>query len=159
LQRRLSVSGVDALPGFDFRRTFDGVEVGTCTPAVDAAFLEAGRPALCERVLLLQAEWKGDFRVHLFGDAEDYGDRRFVAGRVRADGNWVVFANTGRGWTVRDPASAGLRFGASRLPPASTWRTDLGAGLDFGTFGVYVAQAVSRGGESPNVFMRLGRRF
>jgi hypothetical protein len=35
----------------------------------------------------------------------------------------------------------------------------VGGGFDFGTFGVYVAQAVSERGQSPNVYLRLSRRF
>jgi len=159
LQRRFAVSGIDALPGFDFRRTLNSADgsadAGTCSTANDAAYAQLGRPAQCERMALLQVEWKGDFRVNLFGDDndEDYGDRRWMLNRVKADGAWVIFANSGRGWLA--PAGRAVLD----VPPLSTWRTDLGGGFDFGDFGVYVAQAVSESGQSPNVYVRLSRRF
>jgi hypothetical protein len=45
------------------------------------------------------------------------------------------------------------------MPELRTWRTDIGGGFDFGDIGVYVAQAVSQRGLSPNVYVRLGHRF
>lgn len=158
LQRRFSVSGVDALPGFDFRRMIgDKADVGTCATGSDAEFAALGRPAQCERMVLLQAEWKGSFRVNLFGREDKFGDRRYTTDRFSADGNWVVFANSGRGWLLGDRGD--LRIGSGRVPETGTWRTDLGGGFDFGGFGVYVAQAVSESGLKPNFFVRVGHRF
>jgi hypothetical protein len=168
IQRRLAVSGIDALPGFDFRRTLGDNDVGTCATGDEATYAVLGRPAQCERVALLQAEWKGDFRINLFGD--DDSDRRWRFGRRGADGTWVVFANSGRGWLVNrgplggasTPAQAAadpLYFSRNRVPEIGSWRTDIGGGFDFGNFGVYVAQAVSQSGLSPNVYVRLGQRF
>jgi hypothetical protein len=163
VQRRLAVSGIDALPGFDFRRTHGTADVGTCATGAPSAYVAYGRPAQCERMALVQAEWKGDFRIRLFGTEED-SDRRWRFSRRGADGTWVVFANSGRGWLVnRPPAGAAtaapLYFGLSRMPTPDSWRTDVGGGFDFGDVGVYVAQAVSQRGLSPNVYVRLGRRF
>jgi hypothetical protein len=156
-QRRLSVSGVGSLPGYDFRRLLtEEFDVGTCVSMDNASYAAAGRPANCERMLLLQAEWKGDFRVRLFGD-HDHGDERWFTSRFNADGTWVVFANSGRGWLVGSDRPGA--YGSSQVPPIGTWRTDLGGGFDFGGFGVYVAKAVTNGGESANIFVRLGRRF
>jgi hypothetical protein len=112
---------------------------------------------------LLQAEWKGDFRISLFGD-EDDSDRRWRFSGRGADGTWVLFANSGRGWLVKraSPAATAaepLTYGRRLVPAMGTWRTDIGGGFDFGDFGVYVAQAVSQPGLSPNVYVRLGRRF
>jgi hypothetical protein len=154
-QRRLSVSGLDALPGYDFRRLRGGgaLDVGTCATGTDAAYAVLGRPAQCERIALLQGELAGNFRVLLGGDPASLGDRRWVLERLRADGRWVLFANTGRGW--QRPPSGKLW----EAPAFGTWRVDLGGGLDFGTIGVYVAQAVGDPGLSPNVYLRLGRRF
>ena len=157
LQRRFSVSGVDALPGFDFRRVLDDADVGTCATGGDAAYAALGRPAQCERMVLLQAEWKGDFRINPFGREDRFGDRRYFTDRLSADGSWVVFANSGRGWLLGDRGD--LRVGTGRVPDIGTWRTDLGGGFDFGDFGVYVAQSVSESGLRPNVFVRLGHRF
>lgn len=167
VQRRFSVSGIDALPGFDFRRMNGTSDVGTCATGGEEGYAMLGRPAQCERMALLQAEWKGDFRINLFGDDSDYGDRRWGLGRVRADGAWVVFANTGRGWLIDRPSPSSipnadlgpLVFDKHAVPGFDTWRTDIGGGFDFGDFGVYIAQAVSQGGLSPNVYVRLSRRF
>lgn len=163
VQRRLSVSGLDALPGFDFRRTIGDYDVGTCATGDEATYAVLGRPAQCERMALVQVEWKGDFRFNLFGDDDD-SDRRWRFGRRGADGTWVVFANSGRGWLVNRPQTGAqsaepLFFSKNKLPEIGTWRTDIGGGFDFGDFGVYVAQAVSQSGLSPNVYVRLGRRF
>jgi len=158
LQRRLAVSGIDALPGFDFRRLIGATDRGTCFSGSDAEYVALGRPALCDRIALLQAEWKGDFRINLFGGNEDLGDRRWFLNRMKADGQWVVFANSGRGWLV-GPREGDIRYPRSRLPALQSWRTDLGGGFDFGGFGVYIAQAVSESGLSPNAYVRLGRRF
>lgn len=158
LQRRFSVSGIDALPGFDFRRTLGTADVGTCATGSDASYVQLGRPAQCERMLLLQAEWRGDFRVRLFGDRDWFGDRRWATSHFSADGSWVVFANSGRGWLVNGTDTS-LRYASNALPEIGTWRTDIGGGFDFGDFGVYVAQAVSQSGLKPNVYVRLGHRF
>ena len=157
-QRRFSVSGLDALPGFDFRRQLNDTDVGTCAVGSEQSYAARGRPSLCDRMALLQIEWKGDFRVNLFGD-DDLGDRRWVFSRVKADGAWVVFANSGRGWLVGPRGSDNLLYPKGSVPSITSWRTDVGGGFDFGTFGVYVAQAVSERGLSPNVYLRLGRRF
>lgn len=167
VQRRLAVSGIDALPGFDFRRSLGTNDIGTCATGDEAGYIALGRPAQCERMALLQVEWKGDFRINLFGN--DDSDRRWRFGRSGADGTWVIFANSGRGWLVNrgvagtdlplERAADPLYFGRNRVPDLNTWRTDIGGGFDFGTFGVYLAQAVSQRGLSPNVYVRLGRRF
>jgi len=158
-QRRFSVSGIDALPGFDFRRQLNDTDVGTCAVGNEQSYAARGRPSLCDRMALLQIEWKGDFRINLFGNDEDIGDRRWVFSRVKADGAWVVFANSGRGWLVGPRDIDNLLYPKGSVPDIKSWRTDLGGGFDFGNFGVYVAQAVSESGLSPNVYMRLSRRF
>jgi hypothetical protein len=158
-QRRFSVSGIDALPGFDFRRQLNDTDVGTCAVGDEQSYAARGRPSLCDRMALLQIEWKGDFRFNLFGNNDELGDRRWVFSRVKADGAWVVFANSGRGWLVGPRDSDNLLSPKGSVPDIRSWRTDLGGGFDFGTFGVYVAQAVSESRLSPNVYLRLSRRF
>lgn len=153
IQRRFSVSGADALPGYDFRSKTGTTDVGSCASGLDTAFTSLGRPAQCDRFMLWQAEWKTDFRFALFRD----GMRPFNR-RVHVDGSWVVFANTGRGWLIGE-GDNGLHYGKASLPAPRTWRTDIGGGLDFGSFGVYIAQSVSNTDLKPNVFIRLGRRF
>ena len=158
MQRRVSVSGIDALPGFDFRQSIGETDAGTCATGDAATYAQLGRPAQCDRMVLVQVEWKGDFRINLFGRRDRFGDRRWTMRGLSGDGNWVVFANGGRGWLVGDTPGAG-HFPKGRLPNIGSWRSDLGGGLDFGAFGVYVAEAVSIGGLQPNVYVRLGHRF
>lgn len=157
-QRRLSVSGVDALPGYAFRRPLGTPDVGTCTRLGPADFTAQGRPAGCDRILLLQAEWAGDFRLGLFGRAPRNDDRRWYADGLRADGRWVVFVNSGRGWLV-GPRDDGLSFPRGTTPLFRGFRTDVGVGLDFGAIGAYIAQPLTGDDAAPRAFVRLGRRF
>ncbi|MEP6765368.1 MAG: hypothetical protein ABJB66_13705 [Gemmatimonadaceae bacterium] len=158
LQRRFSVSGADALPGYDFRSKVGATDVGTCSSGSDETYNLLGRPAQCDRIVLLQAEWKIDFHVSLFGSEEAEDRHRIFDHRLRADGTWVVFMNSGRGWLIGDSGD-GLHFPKASIPALRTFRSDVGGGLDFGSFGVYIAQAVSDTELKPNVFVRLGRRF
>lgn len=154
LQRRLSVSGAGALPGFDFRAPIEAEDVGTCTgPAEAPPVVVAGRPALCDRIALAQVEYRGDLHFDLLGGFDWVDDLRF-----RSDAAWVVFLDAGRGWLV-GPAAGDLRYGAGELPPPHTFRADGGVGIDFGEFGLFVAKALSDGSESPNFLFRLRHRF
>jgi len=158
-QRRFSVSGADALPGYDFRSKTGLTDVGSCASGSDSAYTALGRPAQCDRFALFQAEWKTDFRFSFFRDQEEGGHTRWPFNRrFRVEGNWVIFMNTGRGWLIGD-GDNGLHYGKSDLPTLRSWRTDVGGGLDFGSFGVYIAQSVTDTDLRPNVFVRLGRRF
>src|SRR5215207_2246306 len=74
--------------------------------------------------------------------------------RFRADGAWVFFADAGRGWLVNAPGSP-LNLDRNRLPPLSSYQTDIGAGLSFEHLGVYVAKALSVPKEPMNVFLRV----
>ncbi len=157
-QRRLSVSGAGALPGYAFRGLEGSADVGMCNTASESEFAAAGRPALCDRMLLLQAEWRGDFRIGLFGRAQRTDNRRWYASGLTADGSWSIFANTGRGWLV-GPNEGDLDVPRSRVPLVTGFRSDVGAGLDFGVLGVYVAQPLQGPVRTPRVFARLGARF
>ena len=148
LQRRLSIDGPGTVPGFDFR-SGGADDVGTCATS-DAP---AGRPAQCERIGLAQFEYRSDLRVS-FSDGRE-GARRT---RFRADGAWIFFADAGRGWLVNAPGST-LNIGRHDFPPLSTYRTDLGAGLDFDLVGIYAAKALSAPREPLNVFLRVRHRF
>ncbi|MBA3891024.1 MAG: hypothetical protein H0X64_10880 [Gemmatimonadaceae bacterium] len=152
LQRRLSVSGPGALPGFDFRTPIEaGADPGTC--AVGGAV--PGRPALCDRIALAQVEYRGDLRFDVLGGADWRRDDMYF----RNDAMWVVFADAGRGWLVGDGADRRMHYGPGDFPALSTFRTDMGIGLDFGTFGVFAVKAISDGDEPVNFLFRLRHRF
>jgi hypothetical protein len=148
LERRLSIDGPGTVPGFDFR-SGGANDVGTCA----SSSAPAGRPAQCERIGLAQLEYRSDLRIS-FSDRAD-GARRT---RFRADGAWIFFADAGRGWLVNAPGSP-LNYGRRDFPPLSTYRTDIGAGLDFDLLGVYAAKALSVPQEPLNVFLRVRHRF
>lgn len=155
LQRRLSVSGAGALPGFDFRSPTTPDDPATCAGPPGAEPLAiAGRPALCDRIALAQVEYRGDLHFDFFGGF-DWADRDL---HFRNDATWVVFADAGRGWLV-GPRAGTLRYESGELPPPGTFRTDMGLGIDMGSFGVFVAKALSDGGEPLNFLFRLRHRF
>jgi hypothetical protein len=148
VERRLSIDGPGTVPGFDFRVS-GGTDVGTCATGVPII----GRPAQCERISLAQLEYRSDIRIS-FSDGVSPSRRT----RFRADGAWVFFADAGRGWLVNAPGSP-LNFNRHELPPLSSYRTDIGGGLDFDQFGIYVAKALSEPAEPLNVFLRIRHRF
>ena len=148
LQRRLSIDGPGSVPAFDFRVT-GGTDVGTCATGVPLL----GRPAQCDRIALAQLEYRTDIRLS-FTDAPQ-GERRT---RFRADGSWVVFADAGHGWLVNSPGNP-LTIGRHDFPSLGSYRTDLGGGLDFDVFGIYMAKALSVPTEPLNVFVRVRHRF
>ncbi len=150
LQRRLSVDGPGALPGFDFRGANPGEDAATCA---GGGFGPGGHPAQCERMLLVQAEYRGDLHFDLFGDSE--WDDVIQAGENAA---WIVFFDAGRGWLVRSGSSS-IGYEAGQIPSLSTFRTDVGLGLDLRLIGFYVAKALSDAREPLNFFVRLRHRF
>lgn len=140
IQRRYSLGGPALMPGFAFRSV-------ACSDGVTDPSL----PALCDRVLLVQAEYRGGFGLGFghpgwehresaqWGDWDDWEDWLWFEGP-----NLVVFADGGVGWlAANDPAS--MQF-------------DVGVGLEFGSVGVYAARALVE--DEPLRFsLRLHRRF
>jgi hypothetical protein len=150
LQRKLSVGGPGSIEGYDFRRSNFDDDVFTCGGIASMP----GRATLCDRIALAQIELRQDFRVNWV--RTDWADDWWRPG-FNGRGQWVLFADAGRGWTVGD-GIAGARFDKG-IPPLSSFRTSLGLGLDFGGLGIYLAKAVSTPEEKMNVLIRLGRRF
>ena len=151
-QRRLSVGGAGSMPGLDFRRTIGETDASQCAmgPVAD---VPAGTPAQCDRLALAQVEYRRDIRLGLGGD--------LVIGRVRRwvrDAQWVVFADAGRGWLVGERQGE-LRYPRGELPALGTFRTDVGAGIDVGPLGLYLAKSLSRPSQDLNFLIRLQRRF
>jgi len=168
LQRRLSVGGVAAVPGIDFRELSLGPDVGQCS--VSPA--PAGDPAQCERAALVQVEYRVALRSRpgtIIGKTIRIRSRAFTVSP-----SLVVFADAGRGWllsprgndlpataVIAPPAAAprDLVYGAWTVPPPGTFRTDVGVGVDLGLFGIYAAKSLSEAGEPMNFFLRARRRF
>jgi hypothetical protein len=148
LERRLSIDGPGTIPGFDFRVN-GGTDVGTCATGAPLP----GKPAQCDRISLAQLEYRSDIRISVSDGAGPTRRNRF-----RADGAWVFFADAGRGWLVNGPGSP-LNYGRTELPPLSSYRTDIGGGLDFDQIGIYLAKALSEPAEPLNVFLRVRHRF
>jgi hypothetical protein len=148
LQRRFSVDGSGSLPGYNFRAMTPFNEL-TCTTGSYAA----GAPGQCDRMALAQVEYRGDLHFDLF---TDWDDDHYMRGQ--SSGVWVFFADAGRGWLVGTPGDS-LTYDRNTLPPLSTFRTDLGIGLDFTVFGVYAAKAMSKPTEPVNFFVRVRHRF
>jgi hypothetical protein len=151
LQRRLSLGSPDPLPGYAFRQFSCG---GALLP---------GLPALCDRAILGQLE----FRTHLgfdFGpewasDWGDSGEERYEPFHVSGP-DLVIFGDAGRAWSVSRDGSVGPDvIPPDRLPALSTFKTDLGLGLDLGPLGFYLAMPLDQADRSVTFTVRMGRRF
>jgi hypothetical protein len=151
MQRRLSVGGPATLPGYDFRRAWRlDTDVLTC-----GGTALPGAPALCDRMMLLQGEFRRDFSMGwVRNDARDDWWRP----GFNRHASWVFFADAGRGWSIGNPDGA-TTYSRNALPSLKTFRTDIGAGLDFGSLGIYVAKATSTASEPVNVIVRVQHRF
>ncbi|MBX7118097.1 MAG: outer membrane protein assembly factor [Gemmatimonadaceae bacterium] len=147
LQRRLSVGGPGSIEGYDFRRNwYETDDVFSCGGIAGWT----GRPTLCDRIALAQVELRQAM------DWDWYDSDRWWRFRDLTPA-WVLFADAGRGWTT--PASGDPVSHGTGLPPLSSFRTSVGAGIDLGDVGFYVAKAVSTPKETVNFYVRLGRRF
>ena len=150
LQRRLSVGGAGTLPGFDFgKNTGRGTDRLQCSEGSTA---QSQLPALCDRVALLQVEYRGDLSWHGRGDS----DRTWWPQELHTP-TWVVFADAGRGWRARDDGVT--THPIQSFPDFKTFETDVGDGLDFGAASVSVAKSLSDRAEPANFVVRLSRRF
>lgn len=151
LQRRFAVDGPGALPGYDFR-----AQSSSNTLICTTGAYVPGVPGQCDRMALAQVEYRGDLHIDLFTDWED--DDNYM--RSDSHGVWVFFADAGRGWLVGTPTAGDpMTFEREKLPPLSTFRTNLGGGLDFGLIGAYVAKSMSQPKEPANFFVRIRHRF
>ncbi|MFN0098338.1 MAG: hypothetical protein ACKVS7_06680 [Gemmatimonadaceae bacterium] len=151
MQRRFTMSGPGALDGYDFRR-LNSVEPDVFTCGTISTW--PGRPGLCDRIALAQVE----LRQSIGFDWDDWfdGDRWWQPGFDMSPA-WVLYADAGRGW--KTPTGQPGIGHAKGIPPLSTFRTSIGAGIDFGSIGIYLAKAVSTSDEPVNVIVRMGRRF
>jgi hypothetical protein len=139
VQHRLSLGGPDPLPGYQFRHR-------ACNELVE----DLAQPALCDRVLVAQAE----FRTALSLGFLD---------RILRAAPWlgvelvdlVVFTGGGQAWLVGDGPG---KLPSGRLPSINTWLGDFGTGIDIDGLGIYVAKAFTDG-EPIRFLLRLDHRF
>lgn len=148
LQRRVSLGYPDPLPGYAFRQFGCGGE------ALD------GSPGLCDRVLVAQVEFRTHLGLEIGPDwaSTDWSDtdtERYEPFHVSGP-DLVVFADAGRAWLSGDGPG---QIPADRLPELTTFRTDVGVGLDLGPVGFYLAKPLGRGAEDVTFSVRMGRRF
>jgi two-component system nitrogen regulation response regulator NtrX len=143
LERKLSVTGPGVLPGYEFRETSGGAaDVMQCTAAGTVA---SDNPVLCDRIVLGQLELRTQLASHPFGVFNIPAFRLRSVG-FTASPVGVFFVDFGRGWRTTTPWP-------------SRYRGDVGAGLDLGLIGAYVAKAVTDAGEPLRFFIRIRRRF
>jgi hypothetical protein len=107
-------------------------------------------------MVLLQAEYRGDLWMSLFGDLDFNESWRGGGWERRAQ--WVIFTDAGRGWLVGDRIGE-MQYPKDQLPSLGTFKTDIGVGFDAGLIGLYLAKSVSDSKEPPNFFVRVRRRF
>jgi len=154
VQRRLSLGGPDPLTGYAFRQS-------ACNRDITAPAFAGTLVAACDRVLALQAEYRGHLKLNWsytpFGTGRDEGDEDQQGGTLlRLEGpDLVVFGEAGQAWLVGNGPG---RLPSNRLPTLGSWLADLGLGVDWGGFGLYVAKAVTTG-ERLRFTVRLDHRF
>ena len=151
LQRRLSLGGPEPMPGEPFRALACNENI------IDPAFTDS-KLAACDRVLAFQAEYRGHLKLNW---SYDPSGRRDEADRDEGTPFWlegldlVVFTNTGQSWLVGDGPG---QLSPGSIPSLSSWLVDVGLGLDWSGFGVYLAKAVTTG-ERLRFTVRLDHRF
>jgi hypothetical protein len=143
LQQRNSLGGPGGLPGYSFRHS-------TCN---EGAPLDPARPALCDRSLLFQLEFRSRLDLGLL---YRYRDRTQVEQTFGVDQvDLVVHTDMGKAWLVGNGPG---RVPSDKIPNLDEWMYDIGVGLDAGAIGVYLSKALNDG-EPMRFFVRLQRRF
>jgi hypothetical protein len=145
IQRRLSLGGLDMVPGLPFRTM-------TCAPA---GFSDPSQVALCDRLIVTQAEFRHRFDVRLGFHTQSTDSSRPPRFIGLSEVYLVGLADAGIPWLVGNGPG---QLPSNRLPVLSEWKADIGAGLDLGGIGFYFAKSVT-GPEPVQVFFRLQRRF
>jgi len=149
IHKRLSVGGPEPLPGHDFRQI-------ACNMAADSGAFAGTKVAACDRVIAVQVEYRGHLSLWSRYDAEGGEGEGFgYVTRFLRGPDFVVFGDAGQGWLV---GSGPGRIPSGALPRLAGWLADLGLGVDWGGFGLYIAKAVTVG-QPFRVTARLEHRF
>jgi len=143
-QRQHVIGGVGSLPGYD-QLQFD------CDARSDPDFAE--QPGYgCQRFFLFQAEYRSglDFRFHWDYEQfpDDFDPDIFS---VEFEPTIILFYDAGGAWNTAEGFF-------DYLGDSDNWVADVGAGLDFGGAGVYLAYPLTGSGGF-NLFVRLTARF
>jgi hypothetical protein len=156
-QYQHALGGIGTLPGYDLFQADCGARAGIVTTG--AAATEYYPSYGCDRVALLQAEYRGGMSLD-FGWLRDgldhWNDSRADWG-WHGDQDW----NVDLGWVVFFDAGQGWGFGRPDLPGHTTTDPlyDAGVGLTLGDVGFYWAAPLADGGGPSRFFIRLGYRF
>jgi hypothetical protein len=145
VQRRVALGGPDILPGFGFRSL-------NCAPS---GFVDQARASLCDRMLAVQLEVRTPlpFSLPVRIRNPDLAAIQQILGIEQAE--LVLMANAGKAWLTGDGPG---RVPNDRIPVLREWDADVGAGLDAGGIGVYLAKAVAVD-RAFRIVVRLQRRF
>jgi hypothetical protein len=183
LQRRFSVGGPATIPGVRFRESSAHPDVYTCSHD----FAPPGSPAQCERVLLLQAEYRDELPLRP-GTIFSGTPIRIRSTALTLRPVLVAFVDAGRGWLVQRSADPpwpitgpvdfgtgsagdvaandvvpappqGMIYRRGQIPPLSTFSSDFGVGIDLGLLGAYVAVSLTESGAPVNFILRARSRF
>jgi hypothetical protein len=145
VQRRHSLGGPGLLPGYGFRAV-------TCTPA---GFENAARTAFCDRMTVIQGEFRTRLRL---GVASRFLDRAHLSLNhflALDEADLVFFTDAGIAWLTGDGPG---RVPNNRIPSLDNWKADVGIGVDLGGLGLYLAKALTDG-EPVRFTARLEHRF
>ncbi|MEO5798182.1 MAG: BamA/TamA family outer membrane protein [Gemmatimonadales bacterium] len=138
VQQRRAMGGGDPMAGYGFRFL-------NCDRRLRP---DAAEPALCDRELLLQGEFRRTLELNFNTRVGGY-----AFGIQRAD--LVLFGDVGTAW-LAGPGRG--QVPSNRIQTLGEWRSDVGAGFDAGHFGIYLAKAIADP-ESVRLLFRLQRRF
>lgn len=145
LQRRLSLGGPDLLPGYGFRAI-------TCAPI---GFDDPSSPALCDRALITQAEFRHRLQLRAGYTVRDPDHKELDRFIGVEDPELVLFSNAGSAWLAGDGPG---RVPSNRIRSLDEWKADVGVGIDAGGIAAYVTKALTDG-EPIRFYLRLERRF
>ncbi len=145
LQKRLSLGGADLLPGYAFRAL-------DCAPA---GFSDPAHPALCDRALITQMEFRHRLKFRAGYTVRDANHRELDRFLGIEDPDLVILGDAGSAWLAGDGPG---KVPSDRIRSISEWKADVGVGIDAGGIALYLVKAVTDG-EPLRVYLRLERRF